>query len=101
MPSLLPRFMECMYLQRLVLKILHLYLRDIHVPVFALHSVKSNAERCKKWYAGTDPSQKKQKQEQAMNRGLSAKQKQKKTRLDKIRRETNSSKLPDFPPSPP
>jgi hypothetical protein len=71
---------------------------DSYVSVFTLHSVKTDSENSKKWYAGLDASQKQKKQK---NNKASIEQKKKKAENMKLKREAGHSKLPDFPPPPP
>ena len=74
---------------------------DSYVSVFALHSVKTNSEKAKQWYAGLDASQKKHKRERQRNGQMSAEQKQKKAEHMRVKRVAECSKVPDFPPLPP
>ena len=71
---------------------------DDYVSVFTLHSVKTNSENSKQWYASLDASQK---QERQKNNEASIEQKQKKAEHMKLKREADRLKLPDFPPPPP
>jgi hypothetical protein len=59
-----------------------------HVSVFALHAVKSNSEKCKRWYDNLDASRKKDKQNNAKQAA-------------KNKREALQLKPHEFPPKPP
>jgi hypothetical protein len=59
---------------------------ETHVSVFALHSVKTNSERSKKWYDGLDASRKKEKQKRENSKNVSE-QKRKKKRTAKSEEE--------------
>ena len=72
-----------------------------HVSVFALHAVKTNAERSKKWYNKLDTSRKKDKQRRQEARGLPEDEKQKKAEQQKDKRKAVKEGPHKFPPPPP
>jgi hypothetical protein len=71
---------------------------ETHLSVFSLHVVKSNAEMCKKWYAGLDDLGKKKKLEQQHKTKTSDSQKQKNAKQKRQKR-LGSHKFPPLPPS--
>jgi len=68
---------------------------ETHISVFALHSVKTNSEKCKKWYSGLDASRKKEKQKRENSKNISE-QRQKKMNSEMQRGKVTRPSLHSF-----